>query len=88
MTKKKFKYTGEEGQIDFDLIVAGILPAQDLKTGQELEIDDKATLLDGTNAVERMRSNGLWEEMTSKRGRSSQIVEQPEPETKPDAKEE
>lgn len=78
MSKTRFKYIGEPGQIDFDLIVGGILPEEDLVPGQEVEIEDDAKLADDTLAVPRMKMNGLWEEIPKKRGRARQeVVEQP-----------
>lgn len=67
MTKTKFKYTGPDDQFDIDLIQGGILPAEKyLKNGQEIEIQDNAKMPDGRLVIDRVRANGLWQEIIKK----------------------
>lgn len=57
----KFKFKGKDGQQDIALIQSGVLDEfEELKKGKVYEVPKKS------GAIDRLRENGLWEEVKSK----------------------
>lgn len=57
----KFKYNGQDGCVDLDLVQAGILnPKDKLRNGQEIEVEDDHEL------IPRLQNTGAWTQIEEK----------------------
>lgn len=57
----KFRYNGQDGCVDLDLIQHGILNPQDkLRNGQEIEVEDDHEL------IPRLQNTGAWTQIEEK----------------------
>lgn len=72
----KFKYIGQDGCVDMDLIEKGILNQKDkLKNGQEIEIEDDHEL------IPRLQNTGAWEQIQEDSTPTPSVTENTEPDT-------